>query len=796
MRNVVPRLETFLPQPPVNASALRAPMAALACGLLLLLGCAPSDPLETVRAQHAEGNYEASIETLRAQIDEDPGRSQAHLLLGVALLRTGQAGSAIWPLRAAVSDPNLAVEAGLLLTEATLQSRFKDEAIAAANAVLEIEPDNISALEMRIDAYLDAGRNDDVLEEISGVLELDPENKTVLVPRIIAYLALEQEEEAAEALGLAQEGLKKEPGEEEPGETLNASRARLCVVTGMFAFERGDQEAADTHYAQCLEDHPVHPLVVQEAVIYYHGTGRAERATEILVAALEQEPSSLFRTRLAQRMNDLGDLEEAERLYREDAEESSSPNAWFILGDHYVRRDMLSQAVDAFQEAVNAGPEPAPMVVFAHADTLIQVDRLQEARDAAQKLEGTPLGDLIEGRVLASEGKWEEALATFEKGIQLWPNNPGARFLAGETAEKLGRFDEAVSHYRESIRADKSFTDSALRLALLQEAQGMDLQALDRMGHFVRAKPDDPEGYVVTIRLADRVGQREIVRQALGRLARIPGQQGVALSLSANLIARRTGIQESISLIEKAPVDLTEPENSDALAVLVRNLIQAKRPEEAQTRLLKAIEAHPEHADFHRLLGLVLEAREAPRERVVSAYQRAAELDPQNAAALTALGRLNAEAELYAEALDAYDRASQADPLKPGAAVASLLLMRDRANLAERQARAEELLLRHPYSAAIASELAQIIAQGKQDPQRALAPAVGVRSCRIQRGVAETAATSSRANPSRRRRLTGAGRWRRGGPWAADPNQRPGSVDEPGAGLYCNFLSCCDPACV
>ena len=64
--------------------------------------------------------------------------------------------------------------------------------------------------------------------------------------------------------------------------------------------------------------------------------------------------------------------------------------------------------------------------------------------------------------------------------------------------------------------------------------------------------------------------------------------------------------------------------------------------------------------------------------------------------------------------------------------MASLLLMRDRANLAERQARAEQLLLRHPYSAAIASELAQIIAQGKQDPERALA--LARRSSRFDRG--------------------------------------------------------------
>ena len=696
---------------------------ALLGAALAISACAPADPLEGIRSQQARGNFQAGLESLRELVATDPSNNEANFLLGLALVRTGHAGSAIWPLRVAVKDPGLAVDAGLVLTEAALQSRFKDEAIQAADAVLAIEPNNVAALEMRIDAYQAAGRNEEVLEEVTRVLELDPDNKKVLVPRIMAHLAMEDEAGAEEALRVAKEGLGKSPDEEENNPGLEAARARLCVVNGMFSFERGDREAADAQYTKCQEEHPLNSLVVQETVAYYDKTGRSEQATEFLQAALVKESKSQFRILLAQRMRRQGKTEEAEQLLREEAEQSSSANAWFVLGDHYVRRDMLDEAVDAFHEAVNVGPEPPPMIVFAYADTLIQANRLEEARIAGKALKGTPLGDLAEGRILAAEGKWTEALETFEKGIRLWPNNPGARLLAGETAEKLGRFDEATSHYREAIRADKSQADSALRLALLQEAQGLDMQALDRIGHYVRASPRDPTGYEISIRLANRVAQREIVRRGLTRLAQLPGSRGLALSISAEMIRRQKGAKESIALIKRSPLDLTEPENSDALESLVRGLVQSNQSEEARDYVLKALEAHPECADFHALQGHLIHrlgADDFPKNQEAAAYRRAIELDSNHGAALMALAKLEVAAERHDEALELYDRASQADSQQPAAAMAALQLLREQASLEERQAHAETYLVRHLHSAGIASELSQIVAQRGEDPERAL----------------------------------------------------------------------------
>ena len=694
--------------------------------VLAVSGCAPEDPLEAIRNQHAKANYKESLEPLRELVDADPTNTQANLLLGVTLLRVGDSGAAVWPLRVAVKDPALEVEAGLLLTEAALQSRFKDQAIEAADAVLLLEPENIAALEMRIQAYQDSGRAEDVLGEVERVLALDPENKKVLVPRVVAYLSLTQEDEAAEALHQAQLALAPGLDSKAPEPVLRAARAKLCVVTGMFTFERGDREGADAQYAKCVEQYPADSLVVRESILYYDGTGQSPLANAVLDAAFTLEPNSEFRVLKAERAEKMEKWDETERLLREDAEERASSQAWFKLGDYFVRRENLAEAALAFKRAVEATPEPEAMVRFAYADTLIQLGDLERARLVAQELQASAMKDLIEGRVLAAEGRWEEALGAFEAGIRLWPNNPGARFLAAETAEKLGRFDEAASQYREAIRADKALTRSALNLARLQEAQGAEIQALDRLGHYVRSHPNDPEGYIDTIRVAQRTGQSEIAKQGLSRLAKLPGQKGIALSISATMMGRRKGPEAAVKLITSSPLDLTDPANAKALAVLVKNLDRLERSEEAEKYVRDALAAHPDCADFEALLGIHMKRRDgstddATHDEATAAFRRALALDENHAEALAGLAGIEAEAEHYAQAIELYDRASLADVDRAGAALAAFALIRKSAPLEEQEQRGEAFLLRHLHSAQLASQLSQVVAARGKNPKRALA---------------------------------------------------------------------------
>ena len=72
--------------------------------------------------------------------------------------------------------------------------------------------------------------------------------------------------------------------------------ARLCSARALFAFQKGDLETAERHYADCVNRFPTEHVAVTEAMAFYDRTRRPERATEILERAAKESESGLFRT--------------------------------------------------------------------------------------------------------------------------------------------------------------------------------------------------------------------------------------------------------------------------------------------------------------------------------------------------------------------------------------------------------------------------------------------------------------------------------------------------------------------
>jgi len=676
--------------------------ATLRLLLLLALACGPSDPLEEIRELHGAGRFADSIEALREIVDQDPSRIEATLLLGMALLRTGNAGLAVWPLRKAAETPEYSVEAGLLLTEAMLESRSAHDAVREIDRVLAIDPDNLRALLLRVDANRAASNREESLADIDRVLEKEPGNLPVLVTRVTLLISLDRIDEAGVALDAAQASF-----EGSDAEVSSPMLARLCVARALFAFQKGERDTAERHYADCAERYPTERVAVSEIVAFYDRIGRPERATGILERAAEESGGGIFRTLLARRRGALGETEEEERLLREEAETRASALSWFVLADHYVQRDRFDEAIDAFEHALSISPGAARLR-FAYADTLVQAERFDEARKVASRLEQSEFRSLIRGRILLGEGNARGALAAFESGITLWPNNAVGRFLAGQAAERIGNFPRAISHYRESFRTDPSISEAGRALAELYASQGGYADALQIASRYIRTHARDPDAYLMSIRLAHADGRDKILAQGLKRLGQLPGQAAVAVAEEASLLAASGGAEEAVQAVEASSLDLTLASNAIALRVLVEQLGVLGQHEKAQGLIDGALAANPDEAVFHELQGRALHAAGQP-EPARAAYERALELDARSWRALAGLAALAAEAGDPSEALTLYDRAIEISPEDPAPALAAVALVRE-TDPEETARRLQRFIDLHPRSASEANELAGLLA--------------------------------------------------------------------------------------
>jgi tetratricopeptide (TPR) repeat protein len=288
----------------------------------------------------------------------------------------------------------------------------------------------------------------------------------------------------------------------------------------------------------------------------------------------------------------------------------------------------------------------------------------------------------------------------------LWPDNAVARYYAARAAEQVGDFDRAVDEYRFSIRAGPGATDARVRLARLHLAEGSPQLALAVIQTDL-ARSATPEAILLQLEIAAQRGEIGRLPEYVERVVRTPELWPRAVAAMARGTRRRAGPGAGEQVVRGQRLDLTQPVNAPALRELVVSLLEASQAQAALRLVDSAARGHPEVAAFHEIRGLALAGGgEASAAR--SAYERAVELEPENAAALAGLARLADRAGDAEAALDLYARAAAADAADAAPLVSAAELLIRLGRGAEAEQHLAEALGRDPYDGEAALRLAEL----------------------------------------------------------------------------------------
>jgi len=680
----------------------------IAC--LALAGCRAADPLEAIRARQAAGDFAGSVDPLRELLKTRPDDPEVEFLYGRALALTGRSNLATWSLRNAMQDPAWLVPAGLQLAFIALDGRDFNEVVEITARILEQDPENVTALLMRANAYAHWRKSPELaLADADRVLELDPDKVEAFEPRILALLDLGRLDEASESLAEAGRRLVE----------LDASGRVLawhCSTTAAFEQESGALDQARETWARCLETYPDDLGVLSEAVSFYDGQGEPERSLEILRNALANAPSSRsLRVALSQRLRVSGDAAGAEAVLAEATQVDDpalAATAWMdlgelrqALGDYGAAADALARALELAREAGTPNPE----LTFEYADSLVLAGRLDRALEVADDLTLPAHRALIRARVAQERRDPAAALALFDEALQLWPDNPWARYYAALAAEEGGDFERALAEYRFAVRISPGATDARTRGAELLLAQGQPSAALQMLDTGKEEAPLEIEGQILFMRISALLGDIVAVRDALVQIEQShPAWAGRALAAAAEGLAQRRGPSLAAGMIVTAPgIDLADPRDAAALRAFVRFSHESTEADATRQAIEKILAAHPDSGVFQEIRGLDLELSEAPVEAVQSAYARALELEPRSPYALAGLGRLALVGD-PAAALAFFDRAAAADPSDPDPKLEAARALIASGRFDEAGRRLDQLLLAHPFDAEAAAERASL----------------------------------------------------------------------------------------
>ncbi len=246
----------------------------------------------------------------------------------------------------------------------------------------------------------------------------------------------------------------------------------------------------------------------------------------------------------------------------------------------------------------------------------------------------------LRGEALANEGRWPEALASFQRARERDKVDPRTWASIGMCEMALGRDDDAYATLKEALRIDPSHPGANGRLASLALDRG-EVERAEVLNEVARRRaPNLAYHHWVHARILRKRGRHEEALAAFDRaLALDPKRTGTRVE-RAFCLAKIGRVDEAAAYLEQTIVEIPEdkltrldlarllydyarydravltcrsilekePKNTGALAILAASLLASKAPD-AQEAIDRAFALRPTDGWLYAQIGKHTEAR-------------------------------------------------------------------------------------------------------------------------------------------------------------------------------------------
>jgi len=536
-------------------------------GVVVWVSCS-SDPaklklkyLNSGENYYKSGKYQEAVIEFRNAIEVDHRFPAAHLQLGRTYLALKNLDAAYRETNEAVTlDPGNSE--GQLQLAALLMGRNQlDQAQSVAQKVLDAEPGNVHAHAIMGERHAAAHDFAKAIQEFQKMVELEPqrvENHGVLGA---TYAATGRFSEAEAAYKKAIE--------------VNPKSSQAHIALSQFYFSQRKMADAETEM---------------------------RTACDLEARAL---PPRLF---LARIFLATGKSSKAEKLYADLKNIApTDPQAYLALGNFYASSGQREKALAEFRSVLSAHPKDNT-VKAQLVDLLLDLNRVGEAAPINQEiLRANPTdlhGLLSQGRILLSEGKYDEARGILEVVVKNEPNSAITHYFLGLTQQSAGLPDLAKASFARALEIQPRMAPASAALASLTAQKGNHIEASRLAENARRADPSLSSAYLA-------------------------GAQ--ALSATGDGRQTEAALKETL---QRDPVSLP------ALAMLLKLYSLQGRMKEGLERMTGLVQQYPQNAGLDLLQGLAyFDLKELDKSE--ASVRRALVLDPNTPDAHTLLANID-----------------------------------------------------------------------------------------------------------------------------------------------------------
>ena len=243
-----------------------------------------------------------------------------------------------------------------------------------------------------------------------------------------------------------------------------------------------------------------HKVLVEAVAL--HQAGRLADAATLYDRVLSKEPKNADALNLKAVILDAhGRREEAIALFdRAIAARAAFPEAHFNRANTLAGLARYDDALAGYQRAIAARATYADAHLNA-ALLLRKLGRGEEARAAFARMAAACPGDarahhglgdqLAEAAI--TETELDAARASYDRALQLAPNNPYVRFALANLLARRGRRRDAIDHLRVALRINPDWPEAFSNLGEWLKLEGRPAEAVAAQRSAVALRPDDPD---------------------------------------------------------------------------------------------------------------------------------------------------------------------------------------------------------------------------------------------------------------------------------------------------------------
>src|SRR6202142_1158035 len=535
--------------------------------------------------------------------------------------------------------------------ESTNSPDAATEAIDSYKKALDLQPNSPVIMERLAEIYAKSQRVREALAEAQLVLKADADN--VDAHRLLARIYVRN-------LG------DMSPG---PGQEENLAKA----IEQLQAILRIEPD--DTFSALWLSR-------------LYRLENRHDEAEKILRGILDHDADNgQALDQLSQLLVDEGRSQDAIDLLEKAAGDTSSPDAYDLLGDAYTQQKNYAKAEGAYRKAVDQDPDD-PGHRHGLAQALLSEDKYAEALEQYTRLSqlepGTAENYLRMAQLDRRLGKLDEAEASLLKAKQLSPGSIEVLYNEALLYEDENRYDDAVKVLTDAIAGVKNqpgTEDNSNALSILYEQLGhaytedrkyneaiQTLQEMEKLGPDAQKRAElllietyrdsrqidsaiaeakkalvvSPKDSGLTVSLAMLYGEKadaaEGTRILQGLLQGNDSDQEIYIDLAQ--VQERGKLYADAEQSAQKAEQISRDQDAKETAWYMLGAIyeRQKKFDLAEQQFRRVLDASPKNAAVLNYYGYMLANRGVRLDEATSLIQQAVQQDPNNGAFLDSLG--------------------------------------------------------------------------------------------------------------------------------------------------------------